>query len=318
MAMQLLRHTKPTGPLKRELFFRPQGDSLKNLPPSLYLNLARGNCKEELGTGPTEFQAEQFSEVAPESLIFNPPPLHCSPIPKTESTRTTGMRMGEGDRKRDKMEQVDNNEEILGILLLPKPRTLLPASPSRPAPSEECPAGLVFKMMEYTTTASREQPCYEGNCTSDEAKSQQCRAAPLPPALNLASTEPRRTTRACNWTESHSGAPLYKQEAEMDRGSSRILHLHDNDGANVMLVKGIALTLSPLRAPSIHTNLLTDRRGSQTAPSSPQLGPTRFPGHVSVAPQAAAGSPEQQLIIQDPRRTRIGHTEQIQQEHSFR
>lgn len=36
---------------------------------------------------------------------------------------------------------------------------------------------------------------------------------------------------------------------------------------NHVNVKGIALTLSPLRAPSIHTNLLIDRRSSQTAPS---------------------------------------------------
>lgn len=59
---------------------------------------------------------------------------------------------------------------------------------------------------------------------------------------------------------------------------------------NHITVKGIALTLSPLCALSIPTNLLIDRRSSQPAPSSPQPGPPRFPGHVSVAPQAAAGN----------------------------
>lgn len=41
---------------------------------------------------------------------------------------------------------------------------------------------------------------------------------------------------------------------------------------NHVNVKGIALTLSPLRAPSIHTNLLIDRRSSQTAPSPQRWG----------------------------------------------
>lgn len=56
---------------------------------------------------------------------------------------------------------------------------------------------------------------------------------------------------------------------------------------NHITVKGIALTMSPLCAPSIHTNLLIDRHSSHP----PQPGPTRFPGHVSAAPKAAAGSP---------------------------
>lgn len=61
---------------------------------------------------------------------------------------------------------------------------------------------------------------------------------------------------------------------------------------NHITVKGIALTLSPLGALSIPTNLLIDRRSSQTAPSPPpQPGPPRFPGYVSVAPQPAIGSP---------------------------
>lgn len=53
---------------------------------------------------------------------------------------------------------------------------------------------------------------------------------------------------------------------------------------NHITVKGIALTLSPLGALSIPTNLLIDRRSSQTAPSSPpnrgrqgSLGMSRWP-----------------------------------------
>lgn len=50
---------------------------------------------------------------------------------------------------------------------------------------------------------------------------------------------------------------------------------------NHITIKGIALTLSPLCALSIPTNLLIDRCSSQTVPPSPQPGPPRFPGHVS-------------------------------------
>lgn len=50
---------------------------------------------------------------------------------------------------------------------------------------------------------------------------------------------------------------------------------------NHITIKGIALTLSPLCALSIPTNLLIDRCSSQTVPSSPHPGPPRFPGHVS-------------------------------------
>lgn len=42
MAMRSLRHTKPTGSLKQDLFFRPRGDPLKDSLPSLYLNPAQG------------------------------------------------------------------------------------------------------------------------------------------------------------------------------------------------------------------------------------------------------------------------------------
>lgn len=42
---------------------------------------------------------------------------------------------------------------------------------------------------------------------------------------------------------------------------------------NHISVKGIALTPSPLCAPSIYTNLLIDRCSSKTAPHTPQPGP---------------------------------------------
>lgn len=37
MAMRSLRHTKPTGSLKQDLFFRPHGETVKSSLPSLYL-----------------------------------------------------------------------------------------------------------------------------------------------------------------------------------------------------------------------------------------------------------------------------------------
>jgi len=52
---------------------------------------------------------------------------------------------------------------------------------------------------------------------------------------------------------------------------------------NHITVKGIALTLSPLRALSIHTNLLIDRRSSQTAPSPHCQAPQGSPS-VSLWP----------------------------------
>lgn len=52
---------------------------------------------------------------------------------------------------------------------------------------------------------------------------------------------------------------------------------------NHITVKGIALTLSPLRALSVHTNLLMDRRSSQTAPSPFSGGLQGSPG-VSLWP----------------------------------
>lgn len=53
---------------------------------------------------------------------------------------------------------------------------------------------------------------------------------------------------------------------------------------NHITVKGIALTLSPLCALSIHTNLLTDRRSSQTAPSPSHPHPPHCRG-----PQGSLG-----------------------------
>lgn len=76
---------------------------------------------------------------------------------------------------------------------------------------------------------------------------------------------------------------------------------------NHITVKGIALTLSPLCAPSIHTNLLIDRRSSQTAPSSPPTGAHKVPWACLCGPAGCRWEPRQQLIIQDL--TRICHVD---------
>lgn len=48
MAMRSLRHTKPTGSLKQDLFFRPHGETVKNSLPSLYVKPSQAQRKEEL------------------------------------------------------------------------------------------------------------------------------------------------------------------------------------------------------------------------------------------------------------------------------
>lgn len=68
---------------------------------------------------------------------------------------------------------------------------------------------------------------------------------------------------------------------------------------NHITVKGIALTLSPLRAPSIPTNLLIDRRSSQTAASSPPAGAPKVPWACLCGPTGCRWETRQQLIIQD-------------------
>lgn len=68
---------------------------------------------------------------------------------------------------------------------------------------------------------------------------------------------------------------------------------------NHITVKGIALTLSPHCALSIPTNLLIDRRSSQTVPSSPAARAREVPWACLCHPTGCHREPRQQMIIQD-------------------
>lgn len=86
MAMWSLRHTEPTGSLRQVLFFSARGDQMKSSLPFPFLNSSQGAWKKKTGKRgfsfwwavflatrqPTLSSEDFFSEVAPDSLVFNP------------------------------------------------------------------------------------------------------------------------------------------------------------------------------------------------------------------------------------------------------
>lgn len=66
---------------------------------------------------------------------------------------------------------------------------------------------------------------------------------------------------------------------------------------NLITIKGIALTLSPLCALSIPTNLLIDRCSSQTIPLIPASRAPKVPWACLVALRAATKSPENNWLF---------------------
>lgn len=78
---------------------------------------------------------------------------------------------------------------------------------------------------------------------------------------------------------------------------------------NHITVKGIALTLSPLCALSTPTNLLIDRRSSQTAPSSPPARAPKVPWVCLCGPTGCHPEPPTTTDYSGCRLTRICHVD---------